>query len=68
MLGEERFVGGVNGREIVQILHEHGGFHDITHFQAGRFHDSLHVFQRLTRLRRDIFRHRAGFWVYGDLT
>ena len=51
MLGEKRFVGGVNGSEIVQIFHEHGGFHDVAHFQTRRLHDSLYVFQRLARLR-----------------
>ena len=68
MLGEERFISGVNGGEIVQIFHEHGGFDDIVHFQTSRFDDRLHVFQRLTRLGRDVFRHFTGFWVHRDLT
>lgn len=65
MLGEERFVSGVNGRKIIQIFHEHGGFDDIAHFQTGRFDDRLHVFQRLTRLRRYVGRYFTGFGFTG---
>ena len=67
MLGEERFIRGIHGGEIVQIFHENGGFHDIAHFQASGFNDSFYVVQGLTRLRGDIFRHAAGFRVYWDL-
>lgn len=41
MLGEERFIRGIHGGEIVQIFHENGGFHDIAHFQASGFNDSF---------------------------
>lgn len=65
--GEEGFIGGVNGGEIVEVFDENGGFNDIAHFQARGFDDSFHVLQRLTRLSGDIFRHATGFRVYRDL-
>ena len=34
MLGEERFVGGVNGSEIVEIFDEYGGLDDIADWRA----------------------------------
>ena len=68
MLGEERFVSGVNGREIVEIFYENGRFYDIAHFQARGLDDRFDVFQRLTRLCGHVFRHAAGFRVNRDLT
>ena len=39
MLGEERFVGGVNGSEIVEIFDEYGGLDDIADGEACGFND-----------------------------
>ncbi|STH41924.1 Uncharacterised protein [Escherichia coli] len=39
MFGEEGFVGSINGSEVVQIFHKHGGFNDVAHFQASGFDD-----------------------------
>ncbi len=47
MLGEERFVGGVNGSEIVEIFDEYGGLDDIADGEASGFNDRFHVVQRL---------------------
>ena len=67
-LGEERFVSGIYGCEVVQIFHKNGGFNDIAHFQASRFHDRFYVIQRLTRLCGYVCRNFARFRVYRDLT
>ncbi len=68
MLGEERFVGGVDGGEIVQVFNEDRSFYDVAYFQACCFYDSFNVFQRLTRLSGHVFRYGTGFWVNRDLT
>ena len=41
MLGEEGFVRGVDGGEVVQVFHEHGGFHDVGNDQAGGLADRI---------------------------
>lgn len=68
MLGEEGFVSGVDGREIVQVFHEYGRFHNVAYFQASGFHDSFNVFQRLTCLSGYVFRYGTGFRIDRDLT
>ncbi len=65
VLGEEGFVGGVDGREIVQVFHEYGRFHNVAYFQASGFHDSFNVFQRLTCLSGYVFRYGTGFGSTG---
>ncbi len=67
VLGEERFVGGVNGSEIVEIFDEYGGLDDVADGEASGFNDRFHVVQRLTHLRGHVFRDAAGFRVDRDL-
>ena len=68
MFGEEGFVGSINGCEVVQIFHKHGGFNDIAHFQASGFDDRFYVIQRLTCLCSDVCRYFTRFRIYRDLT
>ncbi len=44
MLGEERFVSGVNGSEIVEIFDEYGGLDDIADGEASGFNDRFTLF------------------------
>lgn len=67
MFGEEGFVGSINGCEVVQIFHKHGGFNDVAHFQACGFDDRFYVIQRLTCLCSDVCRYFARFRIYRDL-
>ncbi len=67
MLGEERFVSGVNGSEIVEVFDENGGLDDIADGEASGFNDRFHVVQRLARLCGHVFRNAAGFRVDRDL-
>ncbi len=68
MFGEEGFVGSINGSEVVQIFHKHGGFNDVAHFQASGFDDRFYVIQRLTCLCSDVCRYFTRFRIYRDLT
>lgn len=45
MFGEECFVGGVNGSEIVEIFDEYGGFDDIVDGEVSGFNDCFYVVQ-----------------------
>ena len=49
MLGEERFVGGVNGSEIVEIFDEYGGLDDIADGEACGFNDYSNYLRAFTK-------------------
>lgn len=41
MFGEERFISGIHGGEVVQIFNEYGRFNNVADFQACGFNDAL---------------------------
>ncbi len=56
------YVQGVDGREIVQVFHEYGRFHNVAYFQASGFHDSFNDFATVNATYEAFFtEHNATF-------